>query len=234
MTWSPGWYPDPWNPGSNRWWDGQQWTHQTSAADRPAGARKRRVWPWLVGGALLLLLMAGGAVALIAAIASDDEEVARPARPQRAVPPDGEPRSNRLPPVDLGESVTLRDQDGQRVRVTVTGVKDPVPRGDYFRGPKRGTRWVGVQMRFQGEGPGVYDDSVSNGLRVATGQGSYEADFSELAACRPVRGGNLNLSPGESTAGCIVIPVPRGEDPETVRFTPSSGFSPDVGTWRVP
>ena len=237
MSWQPGWYDDPWTPGGQRWWDGSGWTQHTSAASQTAaGGRKRRVWPWVAGAAALLLLMAGGAVALVLAISADDDEATRPAirppRTERTTPEYKEPASNRLPPRPVGESVTLRNQDGERVRVTVTGVKDPVPRGSYFRDPKRGTRWVGVQMRFEALGPGTYDDSASNGLRVVTEGGRYEADFAELDACPPI--GDLRLAPGRTEQGCIVVPVPRGEDPESVRFTPSSGYAPDVGTWRLP
>lgn len=31
----PGWYPDPWQPGGVRWWDGNGWTQQVAPATLP-------------------------------------------------------------------------------------------------------------------------------------------------------------------------------------------------------
>src|SRR4051794_35745407 len=31
----PGWYPDPWAPGGQRWWDGQRWSDHSAPAAQP-------------------------------------------------------------------------------------------------------------------------------------------------------------------------------------------------------
>ena len=33
---TPGWYPDPWNPSAQRFWDGARWTEHVAAAGGPS------------------------------------------------------------------------------------------------------------------------------------------------------------------------------------------------------
>jgi membrane protease YdiL (CAAX protease family) len=52
----PGWFPDPWNPGLVRYWDGRQWT--PSVAGPPAAPTPAPTLPWrvAVGGVLALVV----------------------------------------------------------------------------------------------------------------------------------------------------------------------------------
>ncbi len=63
-----GWHPDPVDPNLDRYWDGQQWTDQTRPhgtipssmpAASPETAKKRRKWPWVVGGVIGLFVIIG-------------------------------------------------------------------------------------------------------------------------------------------------------------------------------
>ncbi len=78
-----GWFPDPENPKQTRWWDGQQWTAQTSpppptgmlpppAGTIPATVKTQSIpsWLWIVGGlvAALATVFLSPLVALIALI----------------------------------------------------------------------------------------------------------------------------------------------------------------------
>jgi hypothetical protein len=85
---APGWYPDPSDPGQQRWWDGTQWTDQTMptvGSSQPAGqvstwgqatpstggmaaggvAPKIDTWLWQSIVATLLCCLPVGVVAIV-------------------------------------------------------------------------------------------------------------------------------------------------------------------------
>lgn len=71
----PGWYPDPSGAPGQRYFDGKDWTEHRAAAQPPAappsapapygpvGARKRKVWPWVL--LTVIVLFFGGCAALL-------------------------------------------------------------------------------------------------------------------------------------------------------------------------
>lgn len=74
-----GWYPNPDVPGTQRYWDGSQWTsHVSPPQPLPSPAPKSGSslkWVWILGGILLLVLvLVGGCVAAVVAVSSGVRE----------------------------------------------------------------------------------------------------------------------------------------------------------------
>jgi Protein of unknown function (DUF2510) len=247
----PGWYEDPWHDPGIRWWDGHQWTTHIAVppgapAPPPAPARPRPVprlrhppwWVWTLA-ALALLAPFAGFVALVIAGASRSNNYAySPPAVPAPTPPTATPgpttsyqppHTLRAGPAAQGRSLRIQTRNGT-VRVAVVGVVDPVDRGGYYRGPRAGTRWVGVRLRVVNAGAGDYIDDVGNDTRLIAGREALQADSALLSTCAafPVE---VTLAPGEAREGCVIFEVPTGEQPRQLRFASDSYFGPELGTF---
>ena len=114
--------------------------------------------------------------------------------------------------------------------MSVAGVVDPVARGGYYRGPRAGTRWVGVRLRIVNVGSTNYDDDPANDTRLVADDHVLQADSALLQTCDvfPV---SLSLAPGESSEGCVIFEVPTRSSPRRLRFASDSYFGPELGTF---
>jgi Protein of unknown function (DUF2510)/Domain of unknown function (DUF4352) len=244
---TPGWYEDPWHHPGMRWWDGHQWTTHTviphgapappvaPVAPRPAPALRHPPWWVWTLAALALLAPFIAFIALVLGSASRTNRYAYSPRevasPVTAAPTTsyGPPHSLRAGPAPQGRSLRIQTRNGA-VRVAVTGVVDPVDRGGYYRGPRSGTRWVGVRLRVVNAGADDYVDDVGNDTRLVAGKKALQADSALLDTCRafPVQ---VTLAPGEGREGCVLFEVPTGAQPRQLRFASDSYFGPELGTF---
>jgi hypothetical protein len=252
----PGWYEDPWHEPGMRWWDGHQWTTHTvipigspappRRAPRPAPApqpvkRAPMWWVWVLV-VLGILVPVGAFAAIISAGSRSSEPIdytpvtpptssspAVPSTPSAPITSYQPPHSMKAGPAAPGESLRLATRSGV-IRVSVTGVVDPVDRGSYYRGPRAGTRWVGVKLKIQNVGSTTYDDDPANDTRLVAGNHVIQADSALLTTCDvfPV---SVTLSPGESREGCVIFEVPTGSRPRQLRFASDSYFGPELGTF---
>ena len=217
-------------------------------APGPSGSpppRKRRIWPWALAAGVVGVLLTGGLiVGLVLVVANSDSGDDQTAATEDTSPsttsttttpapkPYVKPRSNRLPAVPLGHAVDLRTQDSPRARVTALTVVDPVRAGSYSLPPKRGRHWVGVRLRVKGLGPGHLSDAPGNAAKLRSTAHSYKTVVARPDGCRalPVL---VELDPGEQASGCLIFEVPSGFQATRLQLTLSSGYGPDVATWRL-
>ncbi|HEY1357482.1 MAG TPA: DUF2510 domain-containing protein [Thermoleophilaceae bacterium] len=241
----PGWYDDPWGVGGLRWWDGNDWTAQV--APKAGAPKKRPIWPWILAGSIVVFLVTAGVIAgvVLVVVNSDSgehhesssattttttpETSTTPSTPTR---PYVRARSNRLPEVGLGRAVKLRTQDAPSVRVTALSVVDPVSAGTYTLRPKRGSRWIGVRMRLKNLGPGHLSDAPGNAAKLHSKTHAYKAGVSRPDGCHALPA-VIELDPGDEASGCLIFEVPRGTEVNRLELTLSSGYAPDVATWRL-
>lgn len=137
-------------------------------------------------------------------------------------------------PVPVGHTLSLTGINaGEKLDVTVVKVVDPA-RGTALSSPPPGKRLVAVRFRLHNTGSTTYNDSPANGAKVVDteGQGfdSAIADTTSAGANFPA---TTTVSPGGKALGFIVFEVPAGSKLALVQFALDSGFSTDVGQWKV-
>jgi hypothetical protein len=132
----------------------------------------------------------------------------------------------------------LRVGTAQRVRaagttlsVTVSRVINPL--ADSGAALQPGTRAVGVVVRIQNHGPGVYDSSATGDVSVVPASGSAMPVFARRGVClTPLRDFDNYITAGEVRHGCVAFSVEAGARVLAVRFSPH-GHAAGRATWSA-
>lgn len=135
----------------------------------------------------------------------------------------------------VGSTLTVQDEQNNKMNVTVNQIVDPAQGADQFTTPDAGKRFVAVILTIADESNQAIDEDPNNDTSIIGSDGqSYSSDIDSLAGCTNFNDGQLQEGAGESTKGCVAFQVPTGVTVSKVKFSPSSGFSGNFAEWLVP
>lgn len=109
----------------------------------------------------------------------------------------------------VGTPYTATDMDNNKMAVKLTKVMDPAKPADSYLGPDNGKRFVGAKFEIKGVSGTFDDDANSDAVAVGADGQTYQADFDDIAGCTNFNSGEFNVSPGQSSVGCVVFQVPN-------------------------
>lgn len=133
-----------------------------------------------------------------------------------------------------GNALTLTDQDGHKLYITVSKViPNASPQDPEVDAPSAGDQLVAVQLSIKDLSNATVNDSVGNSMTVYDAAGhSYQSTLNNVSNCQGFANDSYNLDMGEVNAGCEVFEIPTGDSVVKVKFTPSSGYASDTGVWN--
>jgi hypothetical protein len=131
----------------------------------------------------------------------------------------------------IGDTITLHGyEEGEELQVTVKGLIDPAKSEQYF-GPRRGHKFVAVNLVLNNTGSKAYNDSPGNGAQlIDTRDEGYDEAGSETPSCHYL-GYSVKIASGSKRAGCLVFEVKKTAEPAVFQFTMDSGFADETGEW---
>ncbi|MEV4433840.1 DUF4352 domain-containing protein [Streptomyces sp. NPDC049585] len=130
-----------------------------------------------------------------------------------------------------GSTVRVRNKAGVEIAVTLKNWVDPAQSNNKFMKPAAGKHWVAAQLEIVNNGKAVYDDSPANGVKVLDAQGQGFTHSIGETTSGPNMPATVKLAPGEKALGYVVVSVPDGTKPQSVQFTPDSGFAKETAKW---
>lgn len=132
----------------------------------------------------------------------------------------------------LKQPVTVGGKPGERVRVNVTALSDPLLRGASETRADPATRRVEIRLDFRNEGTAQYVDTPQSRIALGLADGALLAPaFVGEGPCRTDDLLQVHLEPGERASGCVAFDVPVTTSPE--RMSLGIGSSRRVFEWRL-
>jgi hypothetical protein len=131
----------------------------------------------------------------------------------------------------IGDTITLTGSNiGVRIRVTVTGVADPVRASEP---PGDGKRYVAVELRLRSTGITILEGNVANAVLTYGGGGTATPAPGVEAACSNGFHESMRIEVGNSAKGCVLFEVPTGRRPRRLQLALELVPAQVGGIWRL-
>jgi hypothetical protein len=130
----------------------------------------------------------------------------------------------------IGDTITLTGTNiGVRLRVTVTGLIDPVRTTES---PRSGMRYVGVGLRLRSTGITIHESRLKAALLRHGGGRAARPVFGVKAGCSNGFDGVVRLD-GPRTRGCLLFQVPDSARPRELMLALEELPAEVGGRWRL-
>ncbi|MFB6594254.1 DUF4352 domain-containing protein [Streptomyces diastaticus] len=180
--------------------------------------------------------------AVLGLAACDTEVTATPDKPAAAAAGDEKPgkegekaeqAQEKEAAAKVGDAITLKGFEDEKIEVTVVKVVDPAKSKDEFMTPDDGNRWLGIQFQLVNKGDKAYQDSPTNGMQVADADGQmFQTAFGEITA-GPALSSDVRLAPGAKALGWVTFDVPKDVKVSQVQVALNSGMADHTGQWKL-
>lgn len=165
-----------------------------------------------------------------------DPATASTVPPTTTFPTMPDPPSTTVPPATgpVGQSINVSWSTGATASVTLDQVVDPA-QNTYGQSTSGGDRFVACHLTVRNTGSRPITESIYSALIVydANGQG-FSGDFGNEPNGPSFTFGNIEVSPGGSASGWVLLDVTIGDPLARVTFTPALQNDPsDIATWTL-
>ncbi|MFD7257909.1 hypothetical protein [Streptomyces sp. NPDC059874] len=137
----------------------------------------------------------------------------------------------------LGNALTIKGQaPGEQVTVAFLEVVDPACGVGGDSRLDSGMKYVGLKLRLVNSGQTQYEDAPSNCVWGWTDTGRQVGSYVfPTISAGPAIAPNveLELAPGQSATGYVVMEIPEDAHLARIEFTPDSKFSGATGEWKL-
>lgn len=129
------------------------------------------------------------------------------------------------PPDGGGPTLSVKDFNGNILRVSIAGPIDPAQATDpAVNGAKAGTRLLAFQLMLNNAGPGTVSSDANSDMTVLASDGQdYTASFGSITECTNFAAGDFTIAAGDSQRGCVVFQLPDGINVKSVQFSLGNG-----------